>query len=71
MPRLNGYDAARRIRQQPWASDVVMVATTGWGKDEDRQRSKEAGFDYHLVKPIDVSAVHELLAGPLRVQPIA
>jgi PAS domain S-box-containing protein len=71
MPRLNGYDAARRIRQQPWASDVVMVATTGWGKDEDRQRSKEAGFDYHLVKPIDVSAVQDLLATPMRAQPVA
>jgi PAS domain S-box-containing protein len=70
MPRLNGYDAARRIRKQPWASDVVMVATTGWGKDEDRQRSKEAGFDYHLVKPIDVSAVQELLASPMRAQPV-
>jgi len=66
MPRLNGYDAARRIREQPWASDVLIVATTGWGKEEDRRRSKEAGFDYHLVKPIDISAVEELLASPMR-----
>lgn len=70
MPRLNGYDAARRIRQQPWASDIVMVATTGWGKDEDRRRSKEAGFDYHLVKPIGISAVEELLASPVRPQAV-
>jgi PAS domain S-box-containing protein len=76
MPRLNGYDAARRIRQEPWGQDLLMVATTGWGKEEDRQRSKEAGFDLHLVKPIDVTAVQELLSSPTRArrdqgQPIA
>src|SRR3954462_2433395 len=49
MPKLNGYDAARRIRQEPWGRDVLMVATTGWGKEDDRRRSKEAGFDMHLV----------------------
>jgi PAS domain S-box-containing protein len=68
MPRLNGYDAARRIREQPWGHDVLMVATTGWGKEEDRQRSKEAGFDFHFVKPIDVTAVQELLSSPGRTQ---
>jgi PAS domain S-box-containing protein len=68
MPRLNGYDAARRIRQEPWGHEVLMVATTGWGKDEDRRRSKEAGFDLHLVKPIDISAVQEVLASPTRTQ---
>jgi CheY-like chemotaxis protein len=68
MPRLNGYDAARRIRQQPWGNDVLMVATTGWGKEEDRRQSKEAGFDFHLVKPIAISAVQELLASPGRMQ---
>jgi PAS domain S-box-containing protein len=64
MPRLNGYDAARRIRQEPWGRDVLMVATTGWGKEEDRQRSKNAGFDFHLVKPIAVTTVQELLSTP-------
>jgi len=68
MPRLNGYDAARRIRQEPWGHDVLMVATTGWGKEEDRRRSKEAGFDLHLVKPIDISVVQEVLASPSRMQ---
>jgi CheY-like chemotaxis protein len=68
MPKLNGYDAARRIRQEPWGHEVLLVATTGWGKDEDRRRSKEAGFDFHLVKPIDISAVRELLASPVRKQ---
>jgi CheY-like chemotaxis protein len=66
MPRLNGYDAARRIRQEPWGHEVLMVATTGWGKEEDRRRSKEAGFDLHLVKPIDISAVQQVLASPAR-----
>lgn len=66
MPKLNGYDAARRIRQEPWGHNVLMVATTGWGKEEDRRRSKEAGFDLHLVKPIDISAVQEVLASPGR-----
>jgi CheY-like chemotaxis protein len=68
MPRLNGYDAARRIRQEPWGNEVLMVATTGWGKEEDRRRSKEAGFDLHLVKPIDISAVQEVLSSPARPQ---
>jgi PAS domain S-box-containing protein len=68
MPRLNGYDAARRIRQEPWGHEVLMVATTGWGKEEDRRRSKEAGFDLHLVKPIDISAVQEVLASSVRTQ---
>jgi len=70
MPRLNGYDAARRIREQPWGHDVLLVATTGWGKEEDRQRSKEAGFDFHLVKPIDVTTVQELLSSSGRTSMI-
>ncbi len=63
MPRLNGYDAARRIREQPWGKDVVLVALTGWGQDEDRRKSQEAGFDTHLVKPIELAALEKLLAG--------
>jgi PAS domain S-box-containing protein len=62
MPKLNGYDAARRIREQAWAADVILVAITGWGQEEDRRRSSEAGFDHHLVKPIDLDALHALLA---------
>jgi hypothetical protein len=48
MPRLNGYDACRRIRGQPWGKGVAMVALTGWVQEEDKRRSKEAGFDGHL-----------------------
>lgn len=61
MPRLNGYDTARRIRQQPWGRDVSLVAMTGWGRDIDKRRSREAGFDEHLVKPIDLPAFEMIL----------
>jgi DNA-binding response OmpR family regulator len=53
LPRLNGYDACRRIRETAWGGEVVMIALTGWGQEEDRKRSKDAGFDYHIVKPVD------------------
>jgi PAS domain S-box-containing protein len=62
LPKLNGYDVARRIRQQPWGWDVILVALTGWGQDEDRRRSKEAGFNFHIVKPVELSALESLLA---------
>ncbi|HKS41023.1 MAG TPA: ATP-binding protein, partial [Blastocatellia bacterium] len=62
MPRLNGYDACRQIREQSWGKDVVMVALTGWGQDEDKRLSREAGFDHHLVKPIEPEALEKLLA---------
>jgi len=58
LPIMNGYEACRRIRDQAWGASVVMVAITGWGQEEDRERSREAGFDLHLVKPVDH---HELL----------
>jgi len=62
LPKLNGYDVARRIRQQPWSQDVILVALTGWGQDEDRRRSQEAGFNFHVVKPVDLTMLEELLA---------
>ncbi len=62
LPRLNGYEAARRIReQQKQPGRPLLVALTGWGQDEDRRRSEEAGFDAHLVKPVDVAALGKLL----------
>ncbi len=61
LPRLNGHDAARRIREQPWGKDIVLVALTGWGQDEDRRKSREAGFDTHMVKPVDLDALVMLL----------
>jgi PAS domain S-box-containing protein len=62
MPRLNGYDACRRIRALPGCGSALIVAMTGWGQQEDRRRSAEAGFDAHLVKPLDPHALRELLA---------
>jgi PAS domain S-box-containing protein len=61
MPKLNGYEACRRIREQPWTKDVVFLAMTGWGQDEDRRRSQEAGFDHHIVKPVDFVVLEKLL----------
>ncbi len=65
LPRLNGYEAARRIREQQRHKGVTLVALTGWGQEEDRRRSKEAGFDAHMIKPVDFSALTTLLAGSL------
>ncbi len=62
MPKLNGYDTCRLIREQPWGKDVLLAALTGWGQDEDRRRSREVGFDEHLVKPIEPEMLEKLLA---------
>ncbi len=63
MPKLNGYDTARRIRQESWGRNVTLVALTGWGQEEDRRRSREAGFDHHAVKPVEPAALEQLLGG--------
>lgn len=62
MPKLNGFDACRRIRANPWAEKILIIATTGWGQDEDRRKSTEAGFDVHFVKPVDLTELMNLLA---------
>jgi CheY-like chemotaxis protein len=62
MPGLTGFDVARRVRSQPWNVTPMLVAVTGWGQDEDRRRSREAGFDRHLVKPVDRGTVERVLA---------
>jgi two-component system CheB/CheR fusion protein len=71
MPRLNGYEVARRIRQEPWGREMLLVALTGWAKEEDQRRTKEAGFDIHLVKPADPADLLELLADRRRGGPAA
>jgi PAS domain S-box-containing protein len=62
LPKLNGFEVARKIREQPWGQAMMLVALTGWGQDEDRRRSWEAGFNHHLTKPIDPLALTDLLA---------
>jgi PAS domain S-box-containing protein len=61
MPKLNGYDAARMIREQPWGKGMLLIALSGWGHQLDRQRTKEAGFDAHLTKPAKYETLMELL----------
>ena len=68
LPKLNGYEAARKIRQMPRGSEVLLVALTGWGQQEDRRKSQEAGFDHHLVKPVDPAAVIKLVASVAAAQ---
>ncbi len=63
MPGLTGYDAARRIRAEPWGRGLILIALTGWGQDGDRQRAVEAGFDHHLTKPVDPAVLNDLLTG--------
>jgi CheY-like chemotaxis protein len=62
MPGMNGYDVALRLREQPATRAALLVAMTGWGQDEDRRRSQEAGFYQHLVKPVDPGSLKDLLA---------
>jgi CheY-like chemotaxis protein len=62
MPGMDGYEVARRIREQPGLGKVVLAALTGWGQQEDRRRTAQAGFDHHLVKPPEPELVANLLA---------
>ncbi|HEY7164857.1 MAG TPA: PAS domain S-box protein [Candidatus Binatia bacterium] len=61
LPKLNGYEVCRRIREQPWGKDLVLIAVSGWGQEEDLQRSREAGFNTHMVKPVNHDALLELI----------
>jgi signal transduction histidine kinase len=61
MPKLDGCEVARRIRAESWGRDAVLVALTGWGQEVDRKRSREAGFDMHLVKPVDPATLCDML----------
>jgi PAS domain S-box-containing protein len=65
LPKLNGYEAAVRIREQKGCAGVRLIALTGWGQSEDRRRSQEAGFDYHLTKPVEIALLQEMLARPI------
>jgi CheY-like chemotaxis protein len=61
LPRMSGYDLARQIRSSEWGKQARLIAVTGWGQEDDIRRSHEAGFDHHLVKPVDFQALEKLL----------
>ena len=62
LPKLNGYEVAQRIREETWGQSMYLIAVTGWGQDEDRQRSTEVGLNLHMVKPVEPAALEKLLA---------
>jgi PAS domain S-box-containing protein len=66
LPHLNGHDVCRHIRAQPWGDEMLLIALTGWGQDEDRRKSHDAGFDGHLVKPVDYQNLATLLQSFVR-----
>jgi CheY-like chemotaxis protein len=61
MPKVHGYEVARRLRDMPATSECVLVAVTGWGQEDDRQRAREAGFDRHILKPVDPAEIDLIL----------
>jgi CheY-like chemotaxis protein len=63
MPKLNGYETCRRIRQEEWSARTVMIALTGWGQEDDRRKTGEAGFDAHIVKPVNLPVLEKLWLG--------
>jgi len=69
MPNLDGYGAARKIRSETWGKSILLVALTGWGQQEDRQKTHDAGFDHHLVKPADPADIQRILASANRRHP--
>jgi CheY-like chemotaxis protein len=69
LPRLNGYDAARRIRAQPRSKPLLLVALTGYGHEENRIQAQAAGFDHHLVKPVDLDVLQQLFASHAQAKP--
>jgi PAS domain S-box-containing protein len=62
LPKMNGFEAARHIRQQPWGDSLDLIAQSGWGQEEDKRRALEAGFDHHLTKPVQAATLEKLLA---------
>jgi CheY-like chemotaxis protein len=65
MPGIDGFETSRRIRARPWGSTILIAALTGWGRDVDRRRAQEAGVDLHFVKPVDTTALLDVVARSL------
>jgi CheY-like chemotaxis protein len=71
MPNMDGCELARQLRKEPGLEGVILVALTGYEQDDDRRQTKDAGFDYHLVKPVSLAALQQLLANvPVRQRAI-
>lgn len=68
LPGIDGYEAARQIRERSWGANLLLVATTGWGQPHDKERAQEAGFDFHLTKPLDLDLLDLLLQGGPRAR---
>ena len=66
LPGMSGHEVGQRLRCRPWFEGCLLVAITGWGQEKDRATSQAAGFDYHLVKPVDHATIVNLLSGPPR-----
>lgn len=66
MPGIDGLEASRRIRALPWGNTVLIAALTGWGRDEDRRRAREAGVDLHFIKPVDTASILGAVTASLR-----
>jgi CheY-like chemotaxis protein len=62
MPGMDGHETCRQLRGLPWGRSIPTIALTGWGQAEDRARSKQAGFDHHLIKPVDRAALNDVLS---------
>jgi len=61
LPKLNGFETCQRLRERAWCKDVTIIAVTGWGQEQVRRNTQEAGFDHHMVKPVDPTALMKLL----------
>jgi CheY-like chemotaxis protein len=61
LPKANGFEVARKIREQPWGKNIVLIAVSGWGQDDDRRKSQDAGFNEHLVKPVRHAALAKMI----------
>jgi DNA-binding response OmpR family regulator len=61
LPDINGYEVARRIRQQIWGGEIFLIAATGWGQDKDKELARDAGFDSHLTKPMNIPHLMSIL----------
>ena len=70
LPKLNGYEVAQRIRETSWGAGMFLIAVTGWGQEEDRQRSTEVGLNVHMVKPVEPAALEKILADLAQGVPI-